>query len=822
MVLRLLVASFLIAGASGAAPAPPVPPEPAPPAAAGQIARIDVTDFDGRPLPEEAAARIREALAAAGLRPGFRFDLRSQADAVATLESRFDVRVSWNAAAGVLTVLVRERPVLEEVVIRGNRYFTEQDVRNFLGGVTEGVRIRENEIVERLANLAKEYRDKNFYFVRVVYDQAALARQRRLIIDVSEGPRVRVRRIAFEGLAEVDPDDLLKQIQTRVRLWPIERGVLDDDRVAADVTALEDWLQGQGYLNARVGRRIEFLDPARTDAVVVFTVYEGVRFRVNDIRFVRRRPAPDRPEGADGFVYTDQELEDRLASARGRFFTRARYEKDLAALRDAYGELGRFQTRIAAPARPPIARDVAEEGFVDLVFDIEEARQVRVGRIDVFNNRDLKDRVLLRVLRRHGIAPGEVFNTVALRRAREELEETGLFAPTRERPFQLDFQDVDPRGNEPDIRDLRADVNVRDDTRKYLFEIGFDTNLGVAGRFSYVDENFDITDWPDDVRELLSNIIPGRGDAVGRPFSGAGERFRFRGRLGDRRNSVILDWFTPYLLDTSFQGGADIYLQQTVYREQFDEARFGFTLSVGRRQLDGPWSWELALRPEIIDISNLDEPTSPELADAKGTFGEVHVIASVTLDRRERDSTDRTAFTTGGDRLILEAIPSFGSFQYLETNLRYQRYFTVRTDVEGGRDVVQIGGRVGYIFNNPPVFDSFYAGGVGTVRGFEFRGISPRGTGTDNRIGGDFIAVVSAEYSFPIFRTTPFALRGLAFIDAGTVAREFDDVSIRVSAGPGLRVNLGGSPLEIGLGFPIARERQDDRQVFYITGGFGF
>ena len=45
-----------------------------------------------------------------------------------------------------------------------------------------------------------------------------------------------------------------------------------------------------------------------------------------------------------------------------------------------------------------------------------------------------------------------------------------------------------------------------------------------------------------------------------------------------------------------------------------------------------------------------------------------------------------------------------------------------------------------YLVPDDPFFERYYAGGIGSIRGFQFRGISPRDGPDNDRIGGDFLS----------------------------------------------------------------------------------
>ncbi len=129
---------------------------------------------------------------------------------------------------------------------------------------------------------------------------------------------------------------------------------------------------------------------------------------------------------------------------------------------------------------------------------------------------------------------------------------------------------------------------------------------------------------------------------------------------------------------------------------------------------------------------------------------------------------------------------------------------------------------VAYIVSDAPVFERFYGGGFGSIRGFDFHGVTPRAGLFNDRVGGKFLLLTGAEYSIPVYGKN---IRGVTFIDMGTVEEEFEITSWRVGFGFGLRVVidfLGPVPMVFDFGFPLASDDQDDTRVFNFSFGASF
>jgi outer membrane protein insertion porin family len=118
-------------------------------------------------------------------------------------------------------------------------------------------------------------------------------------------------------------------------------------------------------------------------------------------------------------------------------------------------------------------------------------------------------------------------------------------------------------------------------------------------------------------------------------------------------------------------------------------------------------------------------------------------------------------------------------------------------------------------------FERFYGGGLGSVRGFAYRGISPRAGTDEDPVGGDFALTGTAEVSFPVIGDT---LRGVVFTDAGTVERELEIGTIRSSIGAGFRLILpilgNQMPLAVDFAYPMTKTREDDTQIISFSFGY--
>jgi outer membrane protein insertion porin family len=302
----------------------------------------------------------------------------------------------------------------------------------------------------------------------------------------------------------------------------------------------------------------------------------------------------------------------------------------------------------------------------------------------------------------------------------------------------------------------------------------------------------------------------------GEAFRGAGQLFQIVLEPGTELQRYRVDFREPHLADSDISLSLSGFFFQR-QRDSYDERRIGGNIGFGKEIREDLHAF-LNLRMEAIDISDVDADAAEDVFDVEGnstlTSAEVGLL---------KDTTDSIFFPTEGYRLrgsVEQAGALGGSYTFTRFELDGRRYWTVTQDVLDRRSVLAVRGHVGFISGDAPIFERFYAGGQGSLRGFEFRGVGPHEA--DTFIGGDFLALASAEYSFPLFEKN---LTGVFFLDTGTVEEDIGLSTWRASAGFGIRFTVpffGPVPFAFDFAVPIAKDDDDETQVFSFTIGTAF
>jgi len=362
---------------------------------------------------------------------------------------------------------------------------------------------------------------------------------------------------------------------------------------------------------------------------------------------------------------------------------------------------------------------------------------------------------------------------------------------------------VDPNG----YVDLTG-VVTEGQTGRLMFGVGVNSNAGVIGNIVLDEQNFDIRRWPRSWEEVRN----------GQAWRGAGQRFRLEAAPGSQVSRYTASFTEPYLWDTPISFSMSGFYFDRYYRDWFEQ-RVGGKFGLGYQLPSRPdMAISTKFRIENVEISDPRVPTPPQLAEVVGSNDLYGFGLGLTHDTR-----DSPFLPTEGWYAQYEAEYVTGSFDYPRGTVEMRKYFTLAQRADGsGRHVLAVGGDFGITGPNTPIYDNFFAGGYSTLRGFRFRGASPR---SENVIvGGELQLLGTVEYMMPI--TADDSLRGVVFCDFGTVEEgtSIDKHNLRVAPGFGLRISvpaLGPAPIALDFAFPVNDAAGDETQVFTFFIGVG-
>jgi outer membrane protein insertion porin family len=336
-------------------------------------------------------------------------------------------------------------------------------------------------------------------------------------------------------------------------------------------------------------------------------------------------------------------------------------------------------------------------------------------------------------------------------------------------------------------------------TGQFMFGVTVNSNAGLLGNIVIQERNFDILNPPTSWDDF----------AIGRAFRGGGQSFRVEAQPGTVLQRYLVSFTDPYFLFTNVSFDASGYYYNRIYFD-WTEARAGGRVAWGYR-LTPDLSLAAALRGEDVDIFSPRVKGVPELDNVLG-----HNTVSTGRITLTRDTRDIPFSPTQGHLITGSYEQAFGEFNFPRGDFEWAQYFLVRQRPDGsGRHTAGLITKLGVSGSDTPIFENYFAGGFATIRGFQFRGASPKDMGVT--VGGRFQWLNSAEYYFPL--TADDMIRGTFFCDFGTVEKNvaLHPDQFRVAPGFGFRINvpaMGPAPLAFDFAFPVASASTDHRQMF--------
>lgn len=716
-----------------------------------------------------------------------------------------------------VTYVLQGKPIVTDMTFEGNEKYSAKKLLKEIDTVV-GEPIDDRKLFFDAKAVEEFYQKKGYYDVKVEIEKqvSELSGRGSVRFVITEGPKIKIDDIVFNGVDGYKQKELRKAIETKRTWWlawltgagKLKREVLEDDR-----ERLTEFFRNEGFLDIEiVDLQINPLDDRRV--ILEFTIDQGQQYQTGEIEF------------SGNTLYSQDELEESLAMGTSDTFTPSGFSGNRSSIYDMYDSIGYIDARLRVDQNPNI-----DTGQIDLKYEIDEGNQSYIDRILIQGNTRTKDKVIRREL---AVNPGEVYDNVRVKVSQLRIERMNLFSDVEVEPLETDV---------PYRRDLSLTVNEKS-TGKISFGAGFSTVDNIIGFVEFSEANFDIGKWS-------------------YPYlQGAGQKLRVRAQMGARRQDYTVRFIEPWFLDRKLQLGVDLFhrdlnFQSDDYRETRTGGRVTLTRPLLTRWVDGVrgsvgYSLErveldfesagisraqaaaiqskldnnIPLTAAEQQILNEGRQTliSPELvAEETGTRWVSKGLAGIAYDTRRGDPL----FPSSGTLTKLDATLTGGPFgldtDYYSLEAKSKWYFP--GIVQG--HTLQVSGEMGVMepfgdSNRIPLFDRYFLGGAYNLRGYDYREVGPRDTFLNGEpIGGSTYWQGTIEYIIPLIENLRFAV----FYDVGNVYNDsyaFDQFGeFSDNWGIGLRLQTPLGPLKLDYGIPISDNdgygRDDGHFQFGVT-----
>jgi outer membrane protein insertion porin family len=762
-VLMPVVAPFagpLTASAQSPAPSLPLAPNAPPPPEQQQqapiVKQIDIQYAGPATLSKEKIlANMRTAVGKPYSEQAVEDDIRAlYATGSVTNVRIFGEPLSDNSGVRVV-VVIQPKANISSVKITGNVSISTKRIRHLISTKT-GQTLNEANLEQDKQKILDEYANHGYSQTGVSYrtDVDNVTGAAAVTFTITEGAKTVVKEILFEGNSTFTTKSLRKIIKTRpanVLSFLTKTGRVDNDQLDQDVDALKAYYQNHGFEDVVVQQpRIEPVGNGKV--TLVYAIVEGPVYHVGTVAVT----------GAQ--VFTTPQVSSLLKTTAGKVFSPQDLKDDVKDIGDLYGERGYIDANINAETSSAGVR------IINVDYTITEGTQSYIEHINIQGNTRTKDKVIRREL---AVYPGDVYNTKLVDVSKSRLENLGYF--NKDRGVQIYPSDTDIPG--------RKDVNVLVEearTGSFNFGAGFSSIDSLLGFVEVQQTNFDLLNWP--------------------TFTGGGERFHARLQIGTERTDADLSITEPYFLDYQLSVGNDVFYSTADFvSDVYEQKDYGDDITV-RKPINAFSSVRADYRLENIKIYDISSGVSQDILRDAGNHSRSSLTLGYTYDDRDSvfltrkgERFDMSAFVAGG--------PLGGSVADWGFDINGAKYWLFPGDT-----ILTVNAEVSDVENydnsdHVPIFDRLYLGGPNSLRGFRFRAMAPHDD-KGQPIGGDSLARITTEYTFPIMDR----IRGAAFYDGGFVNPGAYDMSLSKmgsDVGLGLRLDLPIGPVRLDYGIPI-------------------
>ena len=190
-----------------------------------------------------------------------------------------------------------------------------------------------------------------------------------------------------------------------------------------------------------------------------------------------------------------------------------------------------------------------------------------------------------------------------------------------------------------------------------------------------------------------------------------------------------------------------------------------------------------------------------------------------------KDTRNRRIFANSGSLNSINLELHTGDLEYYKLRYRHQTAYPLSETF-----TFSFKGRVGYgegygDTKDLPIYEKYTAGGVRSVRGYEFNSLGPLDS-NDDANGGNLQVITTTEIIFPIESLgSSDTFRLGVYFDAGNVFEDTDTYEsdeLRQSVGVSAKWFSVIGPIEFSYAFPINDESGDDTEEFQFSLGARF
>ena len=711
---------------------------------------------------------------------------------------------------GNLRFDVIERPTIAEVNFEGNKLIPKEGLEQGLGnaGLSVGNVLKQSTLQGVANELQQQYISQGYYNSNIEVDQTVLDGNRvKLDVRFIEGKPAKVVDINVIGNKHFSDEEIKDVFAVKESSWTRLLSKSDryaQEKLAASLDNLKALYQNDGYVRFAVDNAVLNISEDKRSVFIEVSLSEGEQYQFGDVNFLGKP------------TFDNDELKELVTFAPNEKYSQAKLDDTTAALKRRYGNEGYYLAQVR-----PVPRINDDTKMVDVDYYIDPARPIYVRRINFTGNLKTQDEVLRREMRQ---LEGSLASSEKIQLSRTRLMRTGFFKAVN--------VDVKPVPNQPDQVDVNYTVEEQPSGSSTI-AAGYSQSGGVTFQLDLTQNN----------------------------FMGTGNRVKAALSRSETRDSYSLGYTDPYFTENGVSQGVSAYYRETKYDDRnvsnyvtdaygatlnysypVDETkRVSAGLNVDNTTVRGGRFLGISNAQEIIDDGGTVEDFTGDFEGRTG-FKNDYQTYNLLLGW-DYSTLDRPVFPTKGMSHTVDATIGLGDSSYQKLVYRGNVYYPLYKDwIARGYTKLGYG-------NDLPFYENFYAGGYGSVRGYESSTLGPKSqayydaindpanqTYSTEEVGGNALVSFGTELILPMpfkgdwadqVRPVLFAEGGQVFDTSDKEDRTFvnpstgedtgvplltQDNDFRFSAGAGVTWYTPIGPISLSYAVPFGDKEGDETE----------
>ena len=486
----------------------------------------------------------------------------SKTKAKAKAKGKGKSRSQSQRKGSILIFKVKEKPIINEISIEGNREIDEEDIREQLKTKEYSI-LDINTLKNDVIDLEKFYEEKGFFLAAVDFQIKKTSKETaQITFNIQEFDKVLVKKITFLGNQKFSDNELKAFMSTSEKslFSPISgSGNFKEFNFKTDIERIKYFYKTKGHLQVNVATPNITVSEDKKWIFITLKIVEGPVYTINSISFNGE------------LLFTQEKLSNTMTIKPNSLYGEDKLRTDIQNLSELYQDQGY--------AFANVLRDIhiiPGETKVDLSLSFEKGHVAHFGKITIKGNTKTRDKVIRRELK---IYEGMKYSGSKLRKSKENVNRLGFFEP------ESVLFNTSPNEKNSDTLDVQIQIKERN-TGQLSMGAGYSSSTGPFLQGSIAQNN----------------------------FRGLGQTLRLTVQYSENVRTFQISFTELYLADTQWSGGIDLFYDKNNLGSDQQIMTKGFSLRTGHPITEFSRGF---ITYKYIDtqVSNVADPTIDDFVE---------------------------------------------------------------------------------------------------------------------------------------------------------------------------------------------------------------